>query len=70
MRFPHASSQIMKEWQSIIPGTIIIFDEYLNYPEWQQQEFKAFQEYVSSSGVEYDYIGFILDSQQVAVRIK
>jgi len=54
----------------IVPGTIIIFDEYLNYPEWRQHEYKAFQEYVSSSGVGYDYIGVVLDGEQVAVRIK
>lgn len=54
----------------IVRGTIIIFDEYLNYPEWRQHEFKAFQEYVSSSGVAYDYIGVVLDGEQAAVRIK
>jgi hypothetical protein len=30
----------------IVPGTVIIFDEYLNYPGWQSGEFKAFQEEV------------------------
>ncbi|MGA2403608.1 MAG: class I SAM-dependent methyltransferase [Syntrophobacteraceae bacterium] len=56
--------------ERIVPGTIIIFDEYINYPEWQQHEYKAFQEYVSSPGVDYDYIGVVLDGEQVAVRIK
>ena len=56
--------------ERIVPGTIIIFDEYLNYPEWQQHEFKAFQEYVASTGVLYDYIGVVLDGEQAAVRIR
>ena len=56
--------------ERIVPGTVIIFDEYLNYPEWQRHEYKAFQEYVTSSGVRYDYIGVVLDGEQAAVRIK
>ena len=26
----------------INPGCIIVFDEYINYPSWEQHEFKAF----------------------------
>lgn len=42
----------------IAPGTVILFDEYFNYPNWQQHEFRAFQEFVSSRAVQYEYIGF------------
>jgi Methyltransferase domain len=48
-------------------GTVILFDEYFNYPNWQQHEFKAFQEFVSEYRVRYTYLGFA--RQQVAVRI-
>ena len=27
----------------IVEGTVIVFDEYFNYPGWQHHEFKAFQ---------------------------
>jgi hypothetical protein len=51
------------------PGAIVLFDEYYNFPRWQEHEFKAFQEYVSKSGIEYEYIGYSVTGQQAAVRI-
>ena len=54
---------------NIVPGTVIIFDEYMNYPGWQLDEFRAWQEYVSSYGVKYEYIGRASRHQKVAVRV-
>ena len=51
------------------PGAIILFDEYYNFHRWQQHEFKAFQEFVRRSGVQYEYIAYSVTGQQVAVRI-
>jgi hypothetical protein len=51
------------------PGAIILFDEYYNFPRWQEHEFKAFQEYVTRSGIEYEYIAFSVTGQQAAVRV-
>lgn len=48
-------------------GTIILFDEYFNFPNWEQHEFKAFQEFVAGQAVRYSYLAFA--RQQVAVRI-
>jgi len=53
----------------IVPGTIIVFDEYFNYPSWQEHEYKAFQEFVEETGIEYDYIGYVPSFEQVAVKI-
>lgn len=50
-------------------GTVIIFDEYMNYPGWQQDEFRAWQEFVQLNQVKYEYIGRVSRHQQVAVRI-
>lgn len=50
-------------------GTIIVFDEYFNYPGWREHEFKAFQEFIIESGVSYEYIGFVSRHQQVCIRI-
>jgi hypothetical protein len=52
----------------IVPGTIILFDEYFNYPNWEQHEYKAFQEFVTERKVSYRYLGFA--RQQVAVQIE
>ena len=32
----------------IVAGSVIVFDEYFNYPGWKNGEFKAFQEFVDS----------------------
>ena len=54
---------------NIVSGTVIIFDEYMNYPGWQLDEFRAWQEYCQMYGVEYEYIGRVSRHQKVAVRV-
>jgi hypothetical protein len=53
----------------IRPGTILVFDEYFNYPGWEKHEFKAFQEFIESSGLSYEYISYNAFHEQVAVKI-
>jgi predicted O-methyltransferase YrrM len=53
----------------IRPGTVIVFDEYFNYPGWSQHEFKAFQEFVELKKVKYRYDSFVSRHQQVCVVI-
>ena len=48
-------------------GTVVLFDEYFNYPNWQNHEFKAWKEFVKKYLISYEYIGFA--RQQVTVRI-
>ena len=49
--------------------TILIFDEYFNYPTWQQHEFKAFQEFVMAKNISYEYLAFTSKSA-VCIKIK
>lgn len=42
----------------IVPGTVIVFDEYLNYPGWQNHEFKAFKEFCEARAIKYRYVAF------------
>lgn len=51
----------------LVVGSVILFDEYFNYPGWEQHEYKAFREFASETGIKYTYIAFA--RQQVAVRI-
>jgi predicted O-methyltransferase YrrM len=53
----------------IVPGTVIVFDEYMNYPGWQLDEFRAWQDYVRAFGARYEYIGRVGRHQKVAVRV-
>ena len=53
----------------IVPGSIIVFDEYFNYPGWRRHEFRSFKEFVKANRIHYEYIGLVPHHQQVAVRI-
>ncbi len=55
----------------IVVGTIILFDEYFNYPFWEHHEFKAFQEFVKQNSISYEYLCYSSNTfgSKVAVRI-
>lgn len=50
-------------------GVIIVFDEFFNYPGWEQHEYKAFQEFISMHGFSYEYLAANPRHQQVAVKV-
>lgn len=50
-------------------GTVILFDEYFNYPGWRHGEYKAFTECSREWQLAFEYIGFCRFYEQVAVRI-
>ena len=51
----------------IAPGTVIVFDEYFNFPGWQEGEHKAFTEFAGDRPA--DYWGFVRAGSQVAVTM-
>ena len=53
----------------LLPGSIVVFDEYLNYHGWKNHEFKAWQEFVEANQVKYSYRGFCGRGGQVFLRI-
>lgn len=53
----------------IQPGTVIVFDEYLNYPGWRRHEHKAFREFIERSRLGFRYDSFVPSHQQVCVVI-
>ena len=53
----------------IVPGTVIVFDEYFNYPTWREHEHKAFREFVDRRHVGFRYLGAVSCNKQVAVII-
>ena len=67
-----STKTILTELDSkIVKGTIILFDEYFNYPFWQHHEYKAFQEFVAKNNVQYEYLCYSSNKfgAKVAVRI-
>lgn len=53
----------------IVPGTIIVFDEYLCYPSWREDEFRAWRECCKRFGWTYEYLAFSLVTKQAVLRV-
>lgn len=53
----------------IQPGTVIVFDEYFNYPGWQEHEHRAFREFLELTGYGCKYIAYNKVGQQVSIVI-
>jgi hypothetical protein len=54
---------------NVVPGTVIVFDEFFNYPGWEDGEFKAFYEFVEECEVAFEWIGFVINHEQVGLKI-
>lgn len=54
----------------IVPGSVLVFDEYLINPTWREDEFKAFQEAVAAHGWRYRYLAFGIVTKQAAVIVE
>ncbi len=59
----------------IVAGTVILFDELVGYPGWQEGEYKAFREWAEATGSSVGYLGYVGKSTpgnpavQVAVKV-
>jgi len=49
-------------------GCVVVFDEFFNYPNFEQHEFKAFFEFVEKHQVTYDFLGYA--GEQISLKIK
>lgn len=54
----------------LVPGSIVVFDEYLNYPGWQQHEHRALVEASARHGFGFRYFGYASDWLSVGIRIE
>jgi len=50
-------------------GTIMVFDEYFNYPGWKKGEYLALKEFCQKYNFNYKCISYCEYGQQVAIRI-
>jgi hypothetical protein len=53
----------------LVSGTVIVFDDYLNYPAWREHQYRAFQEFVAERSIRYRYTGFASSYTAVTVRL-
>ncbi|MBS0290286.1 MAG: class I SAM-dependent methyltransferase [Proteobacteria bacterium] len=54
---------------NMVAGSILLFDEYYNYPAFKEHEYKAFNEFLVKSGKTAKAIAFNQYFQQAAFRI-
>lgn len=52
------------------PGTVILFDEYFNYPGWRAHEHKAWHEFVAAHNIRFRWDSFLRVSQPVCVVVE
>ncbi|MBP2368644.1 class I SAM-dependent methyltransferase [Pseudonocardia parietis] len=75
--FLHVDSDLYSSARTVLeavgprlrPGSIVLFDEFFNFPGWERHEARAWWEYAEKHGVRHDYVCYTHDNEQVAVRI-
>lgn len=55
--------------EKIEKNTVIVFDEFFNYPGWKNGEFKALMEFIELKHMKFEYVGYCRYDEQVAIRI-
>lgn len=53
----------------ISAGTVIVFDEFFNFPGWKNWEYRAFAEFIADGNAEFEYLGYCRHGEQVAVKV-
>jgi predicted O-methyltransferase YrrM len=48
---------------------IVVFDEFFNYPGWQQHEFLAWNEFIANSDRSFEFLAYTGNNEQVVVRL-
>jgi predicted O-methyltransferase YrrM len=51
------------------PGSVLVFDEFFNYPGWQDHEFRAWEEWLARTGAAFEFEAYTVNNEQVVVRI-
>ena len=77
VRFLHVDCDLYSSTKTIFGGlnnrlqmgTVILFDEFFNYPGWQSGEYKAWRELCEEMHLQFEYLGYCHWDEQVAVRI-
>ncbi len=55
--------------EQIVPGTIIVFDEFLNYPGFKEHEYRAFFEFIDRTGRSFQLLSYVDRGFSVSIAI-
>lgn len=50
-------------------GSIVVFDDFLNYPGWRDHEHRAWKEFAGRTKTTFDFLAYTTDHQQVVARV-
>lgn len=54
----------------LVAGSVIVFDEFFNWPGWEDDgEFRAWQEYLETTGTTVVYEAYTENNEQVVARV-
>lgn len=53
----------------LVPGSVVIFDDLLGYPGYEQHELRALEEFASERNVTWELLGACLMGREAAIRI-
>ena len=50
-------------------GSVVVFDEFFNFPGWEQHEYRAWREWLDATGAQVTYEAYTQEDEQVVARI-
>lgn len=53
----------------LVPGSVLVFDDFLGYPGYEAHELRAFEEFAQAHGVRWQVVAACLLGREVAIRI-
>ncbi|WP_448617662.1 class I SAM-dependent methyltransferase [Geodermatophilus sp. URMC 65] len=53
----------------LVPGSVVVFDEFFNFPGWEQHEFRAWREHLERTGARVAYEAYTSNDEQVVARV-
>ena len=75
--FLHLDADLFSSTQTVLHllrsrlrvGSVIVFDEYFNYPGWVDHEHRAWREFIAQTHIRFRYEAYAHDNEQVVVRV-
>ncbi len=67
--YPSAQTVLQHLAPRIHPGTILVFDEFIGNRDWENGEYRAFQDYITCNPAPWEIIAIAPMTKQVVIRI-